>query len=214
MPPTRSGFQRQSSTPLSISTGVGRFSLLWQSKCRYITNPIYRAVARLIRFWGGQIRALICMFGSVIEVRREVVGMTVEPRQRAHRMRLALRRVARRICSVEHARFDQRSRRTSDRWAERSVDIGIAVVTRDAIGAIDDFAALDRAQFARLGARHDDRRDRDPHQRGTRQAERAGARALQDARRLNPIEPRDKNSESACNRVAAVTASAQALQSR
>ena len=162
-----------------------------------ITKPIYRTVPGLIRFWSGQIRTLIRMFRGVIEVCREVIDVAVEPRQRAHRVRLALRHIAGWICAVKHTRFDQRSRRTGDRRTERTRDIGIAVMARDAIGAIDHFAAIDRAQFARLAACRDDQRDRDPQQRGARGAE--------------PV--RDRTAEGAADRVAAVTASARAPQS-
>jgi hypothetical protein len=114
------------------------------------TKPIYRTVSNLIRFWDGRIRALIRMFRGIREECREVIDVTVQPRQRAHRMRPAPRRVAGRICSVEHTGFDQRSRRTGDRRTQRTGDIGIAVVTPHAVGAIDHFAALDRRQLVRF----------------------------------------------------------------
>jgi hypothetical protein len=187
-----------------------------------ITNPIYRAVPGLIRFWGGRIRALIWMFRGIGEVSRKVIEVAVEPRQRAHRVRLTLRRIAGRICSVKHTRFDQRSRRAGDRRTQRSRDIGIAVVARDAIGAIDNFAALDRAQLAWLAAGRHDHRDRRAKQCGASEAERPRHREADEARdsegesTSNPRAEgaRARNAEGARNRIAAVTASAQAPQTR
>jgi hypothetical protein len=71
-------------------------------------------------------------------------------------------------------------------------------MARDAIGAIDDFAAINRAQFARLAARPDNQRNRDAQQRGAREAEHARAR----------------KAEGAHNRIAAVSGSGRSPRSR
>jgi hypothetical protein len=84
------------------------------------------------------------------EVRGEVVDVPIEPWQRAHRVRLALRMVPRGVIAMENAGLDQRSRRTGNRRTERALDVGIGVMARDAIGAVDDFAAIDCSQFTRL----------------------------------------------------------------
>src|SRR5271154_332994 len=80
----------------------------------------------------------------------EVVDMAVEPGQRTHRVGVALRMIARRICSMENPRLDERPRRARDRGTEGSRQIRVAVVARDAVGAIDHLAAIGGAQLARL----------------------------------------------------------------
>ena len=86
------------------------------------------------------------------EIRGEVIDVPIEPRQRAHRVRLALRMIARWVITMENAGFDQRSRRAGYCRTERTLHVGIGVMARDAISAVDNFAAIDGSQFARLAA--------------------------------------------------------------
>ena len=104
------------------------------------------------------------------EERREVIEMPVEPRQRTHRVGFALRRIAGWICSMENTRVEERSRHTRDGGADWTGQIGIGVMARAAVGAIDHGAAIGGAQLARLGA---GRGERNAYHRRDRDAENA-----------------------------------------
>ena len=74
---------------------------------------------------------------------------------------------------MKNARFDQCSRCSRNCGSERARQIGIAVVAGDAVGAIDDFAAIDGTQLSWFAASCG---KREAYERRDREAESAARR--------------------------------------